>query len=227
MKPISELRYYAAASHASIGQMYEPGVPYWIHLFMGELLLIGFGMEPRMRREMWGHDIPEDVHEKYRQLRNGGFTPEEARDICQYLTDVVGATREETKKLTLPKTAHGGFYPIGTKMGDRGINYMFGLLSGSLRKSARYRDEYPMFRHYLFDPTEPRLLPFWYFLDFLHTRKPRRIKKSEFEKRPLRLLINSWIERKDELFNADKVELLVEWHKLKALLDAELGLPTK
>ena len=221
MKHISKLRQYAAKRHASIGQEYEPGVPYWVHYFICELVAIAFNLGPRVRRVIYGHDLPEDAMESYRMLRKAGWRTQEARDIY-YLTDEKAPTRAERKKLTLPKTAHGGYFAIGGKLCDRYGNYIFGLLSGSLKMNKTYRHEYPTFRHYLYDCTEARLLPLWYALDELHRHRPSKIAESDFESRPLRKLIDSWIARKEELLMLDKVDLLPEWHKLKALLDAEL-----
>jgi hypothetical protein len=220
MKDIRELRRYAAQRHADVPQLYEPGVPYWIHLFIVELVAIAFSLEARIRRGCWGHDLGEDTGATYTDLRQAGWTAEEAGDIDR-VTDEPGDDRNERKKKTLPKTARGGHNGIGIKLCDRVGNVIFGLLSGSVRSVHRYKQEHEMLVHYLMDTSDPRLLPLWYFIDYLFTMQVKPMTPEEFAQRPLMKLIEKWKSEKEFIMNADKVDLLPYWLELKALLDAQ------
>ena len=136
-KHISDLRRYAAQRHASVPQMYDPDVPYWVHLFIVELFGIAFNLGPRVRRIIIGHDLGEDTAATHKDLRIAGWSSEEVGDISR-LTDLDGPTRAARKEITLPMVAQGGFNAIAAKACDRGGNYLYGLLSGSVRSHTRY-----------------------------------------------------------------------------------------
>jgi hypothetical protein len=220
VKDIRELRHYAARRHASVPQMYDPGVPYWIHLLIVELVAIAFNLGPRIRRDCWGHDLGEDTGATYTDLRVAGWNSDEVSDIGR-VTDEPGETRAERKKRTLPKTARGGHYGIGTKLCDRGGNLIYGLLSGGVSHHKKYHKEHPTLVHYLQDTSDPRLLPLWYFLDSLLRLRPQPMTPEEVAGSPFRKLIDKWIAQEEFIMNADKVDLLPLWIELKALLDAQ------
>ena len=220
MKDIRELRRYAARRHAAQPQVYDPGVPYWIHLLIVELMAIAFNLGPRIRRDAWGHDLREDTGATYTDLRVAGWSSDEVADIDR-VTDEPGATRAERKKKTLPKTARGGYYGIGTKLCDRGGNLIYGLLSGGVSHHKKYRKEHPALVHHLMDSSEPRLLPLWYFLDSLLKLRPKPMTAEQVAQSPLRKMIDRWIANEEFIMNADKVDLLPLWIELKGLLDAQ------
>jgi hypothetical protein len=233
MKHIKDLRKWAAAQHERIEQEYDPGVPYWVHYLVSELWAIGFNLGETTRRILWGHDIPEDVKidEHGRKideavLMEAGWSQREAIGILA-LTDEPGNGRKERKKKTLPKIARGGRSVRKGKVCDRGGSVGWGSLSGPSRHHKMYRREEPEFEHYLVDSRDVELLLAVDYLRKLLACKPQCFKEHEYNQRPLRVLVNSWIARKDELLNADDAVLLQEWYKLKALLDAHIATAEK
>jgi len=219
-KDLRQLRCYAADRHDRCRQDYDPGVPYWIHLLITELIAIAFALPKRVRRTLWAHDLKEDTGAAHTDLREAGWSTEEVDD-AERVTDEPGTSRAERKHKTVPKTARGGFFSIAPKLCDRGANLIYGLLSGNVGSHKKYKKEHPALKHYLLDTTDPTLLPLWYFLDSLLARRPKPMTAEEFAESPLKKLIEKWKANKEFILNADKKELLPLWIELKAALDAQ------
>jgi hypothetical protein len=155
----------ALTAHDGAGQLYG-GRPYSTHLRNVREVLKRFGLGPRdsvlgleLGTIAWLHDVVEDTTITARMIAEA-IGPETA-EIVSALSNVRavgGISKAEAKRLTfqaiarLPKARYA-------KLADRISNTEESLRGSFLgdpsSKIAKYRAEWPEFRSYLYDPSDP------------------------------------------------------------------------
>jgi (p)ppGpp synthase/HD superfamily hydrolase len=157
---IANLREWAARRHGDQGYGDEP---YVTHL--DEVAGVGeefFPGDEQLQEGAYGHDLLEDTDATKQELLDAGFRAAAVDDI-ESVSDVDAPTREEKKKLTLPKTRARGISGIKLKLCDRIANVRRGKKTRN-RKFRRYQHEQAGFEAALFDPSHTELLPLWQHL---------------------------------------------------------------
>lgn len=161
MRKLAKLRVWATKRHGA--QLYGD-LPYCFHLMEVEQVATEFFPgDLRVREGSWGHDLLEDTDATEQELLDAGFSPDAVGDVVS-VTDESGATRQEKKKKTLPKTRARGVSGIKLKLCDRVANVRHGLNSGNHAKLAKYRSEQKFFEKMLYDPAHEELAAIWQYL---------------------------------------------------------------
>jgi len=161
-----KVRQWCHEQHRRVGQDYE-GKSYGeghLDVVASFAIAFGFGDDIEVMMSCQAHDVPEDTGKSIRDMYNVGF-PATVCAIVDCLSDPKTGTREEKKKISLPRIASNR-KSIIVKLCDRGAN---GVSSRKNKpeKFRRYCLEYPEFRAALYDPSDFELAPLWSFLDGL------------------------------------------------------------
>ena len=125
-------------------------LPYGYHLEQVAAVLTRFGLgTPELLAAAWLHDVIEDTDATSAELA-AACIPARVIALVEAVTDEPGATRDERKAKTYPKTA-ALRDAVALKLADRIANVEAGKLEGG-GKVAKYAREQPAFRAGLHNP---------------------------------------------------------------------------
>ena len=137
--------------------------PYSYHLEQVAAVLTRFGLgTPELLAAAWLHDVLEDTDANAADIAAAGI-PARVVALVEAVTDEPGATRDERKAKTYPKTA-ALRDAVAIKLADRIANVEAG------GKVERYAREHPAFRAALHNPAHG-LDALWRHLDVLFGSK--------------------------------------------------------
>jgi len=159
MDALYHAKFFATKHHVDKGQQTYGPVPYTHHLAEVERVLRNFGVtDIDDLVAAWCHDLVEDTEVKIRDIE------ENFGEVVAFLVSAVTSEEGENRKirnaLTYPKIRRAGPRAIRLKLADRIANVTSGGKSLSM-----YLNEYPDFRHALYDPNDEMCAPFWAYLD--------------------------------------------------------------
>ena len=138
-------------------------LPYGYHLEQVAAVLTRFGLgTPELLAAAWLHDVIEDTDATSAELAAAGI-PSPVIALVEAVTDEPGATRDERKAKTYPKTA-ALRDAVAIKLADRIANIEAG------GKVTKYPREQPAFRTGLHNPAHG-LDALWRHLDVLFGAK--------------------------------------------------------
>lgn len=138
--------------------------PYAYHLEQVAAVLTRFSLgTPELLAAAWLHDVLEDTGATAADLAAAGI-PARVIALVEAVTDEPGATRDERKAKTYPKTA-ALRDAVALKLADRIANVEAGKLEGG-GKVAKYAREEPAFHAGLHNPAHG-LDALWRHLDTL------------------------------------------------------------
>lgn len=142
--------------------------PYAYHLEQVAAVLTRFDLgTPELLAAAWLHDVLEDTGATAADLAAAGI-PARVIALVEAVTDEPGATRDERKSKTYPKTA-ALRDAVALKLADRIANVEAGKLEGG-GKVAKYAREQPSFHAGLHNPAHG-LDALWRHLDALFGAK--------------------------------------------------------
>lgn len=161
MDALTHAKFFATTHHViRHGQLYGGVLPYTHHLEAVEKVLIAydFDADVNLMVAAWLHDVVEDTDVKLKEIE------EIFGDDVAMLVDAVTADsnlpRAVRNPLVYPKIRKAGERAVTLKLADRIANVEKG---GTMK--AKYRTEFPDFKHALYDIEQADVVFMWLDLE--------------------------------------------------------------